>query len=77
LNAADARRVFVFRFTDGTQVKLSDPWVRVIEDGKRECIGTVVREASGVQAGTGSELCFALGEVADVRLSPRGFEYVR
>ena len=77
LGAADARRVFLFRFTDGTEVELSDPSVRVIEDGKRECIATVVREAPDIKAAAGSELCFALGEVADVRLSPRGFEYLR
>ena len=77
LNTEDARHVFLFRFTDGTEVELSDPWVRVIEDGKRECVATVVREASGVTAAADSELCFALGEVADVRLSPRGFEYFR
>lgn len=77
LNAEDTRRVFLFTFTDGRYVELSDPWVRVSEDGKRECIATVVREAPGVNAAAGSELCFALGEVADVRLSPRGFEYFR
>jgi hypothetical protein len=77
LNAEDARGVFLFRFTDGTEVELSDPWVRVIEDGKRECIATVVREAPGVNATAGSGLCFALGEVADVRLSPGGFEDFR
>jgi hypothetical protein len=76
LNAQDARRVFLFRFTGGTEVEVSDPWVRVI-DGKRECVATVVREAPGVEAAAGAELCFALGEVADVRLSPKGFEYFR
>jgi hypothetical protein len=77
LSAEDSRGVFLVRFTDGTEVELSDPWVRVIEDGKRECIATVVREAPGIKAAAGSELCFALGEVADVRLSPKGFEYFR
>lgn len=77
LNAEDGRRVFLFRFTDGTEVELSDPAVRVTEDGKRECIATVVREVPGVDAAAGSGLCFGLGEVADVRLSPRGFEYFR
>jgi hypothetical protein len=77
LNAEDARRVFHVRFTDGTEIELSDPWVRVIEHGKRECIATVVREAPGIKAAAGSELCFALGEVADVPLSPRDFDYFR
>ena len=26
LNAEDARRVFLFRFIDGTEVEVSDPW---------------------------------------------------
>ena len=77
LSAEDARRVFLFRFTDGTEIELSDPWVRVIGDGKRECVASVVREAPGVTAAAGSGICFALGEAADVRLSPRGFEYFR
>jgi hypothetical protein len=77
LNAEDPRSVFLFRFTDGTEIELSDPWVRVIEGVKRECIATVVREGPGVRAAAGSELCFALGEVADVRLSPKGFEHFR
>ncbi len=77
LNAENARHVFLFRFTDGTEVELSDPCVRAIEDGKRECIATVVREAPGVRATAGSVLCFALAEVADVQVSPRGFEYFR
>jgi hypothetical protein len=77
LNAADARDVFLFRFTDGTELELSGPWVRVIEDGKRECVATLVRVTPGLNAAAGSELCFALGEVADVRLSVRGFEYFR
>ena len=77
LDAEDARRVFLFRFTNGTEVELSDPSVRFIENGKRECIATVVRGTPGVKAAAGSELCFALGEVVDVRLSPRGFEYFR
>ena len=61
LNAEDARRVFLFRFADGTEIELSDLWVRVIEGGKRECIGTVVREVPWIKAAAGSELCFALG----------------
>jgi hypothetical protein len=77
LNAEDARRVFLFRFIDGTEVEVSDPWVRVTEDGTRECIATVAREAPGVNAAAGSQLCFVLREVADVRVSPRGFEYFR
>jgi hypothetical protein len=77
LNAEDARGVFLFRFSDGTEVELSDPWVRVVEDGRRECIGTVVREAPSVKPAAGSALCFALGEVTDVRLAPRGFENFR
>jgi hypothetical protein len=77
LNAEDPRGVFLFRFTDGTEIELSDPWVRVIEGVKRECIATVVREAPDIRAAAGSELCFALGEVADVRLSPKGFEHLR
>ena len=68
LNAEDGRRVLLFRFTDGTEVELSDPSVQVTEDGKRECIATVVREVPRVDAAAGSELCFGLGEVADVRL---------
>jgi hypothetical protein len=77
LSAQDAHRVFLFRFTDGTEIELSDPWVRAIEGGRHECTGTVVREARSLNAGAGSELCFALGEVAEVRLSPRSFEYFR
>jgi hypothetical protein len=77
LSAADVRRVFLFRFTDGNEVELTDPCVRTIEDGKRECIATVVREAPGVEAASGSALCFALDEVAEVRLSPKSFEYFR
>jgi hypothetical protein len=77
LTAADARRVFLFRFTDGTEVELSDPLVRAIDGGKRECIATVVRETPGVDAAAGSSLWFALGEVAEVRLSSRPFDYFR
>jgi hypothetical protein len=77
LNAEDTRRVFLFRFTDGTEIELTDPWVRAVEDGTRECVATVVREAPAVNAAAGSELCFPLTEVADVRLSPRDFEYFR
>ena len=77
LKAEHTRRVFLFRFTDGTEVELSDPWVRVVEDGKRECTATVVREAPGVKATAGEALSFTLEDVADVRLSPKGFEYFR
>ena len=77
LTAGDAGRVFLVRFADGTELELSDPSVRTIEGGTRECIATVVRETAGVDAAAGSALCFALGEVADVRLSPRSFDYFR
>jgi len=45
--------VFVFRFTDGNEVELTEPMVRTIECGKRECIDTV-------EAAPGSALCVAL-----------------
>jgi len=77
LNAEDGRRVFLFRFTDGSEIELSELSVRINEDGKRECIATVVREVPGIDVAAGSGLCFGLGEVADVQLSPRGFEYFR
>ena len=77
LAAADARQVFVFRFTDGIEVELTDPIVRIIEGGKRECIATVVRKSFGVEAAAGSELSFLLDEVAEVRASPKSFEYFR
>jgi hypothetical protein len=60
LSAADKRAVFVFRFTDGNEVELTDPMVRTIEGGKRECIAAVVRESSGLEAAPGSALCFGL-----------------
>jgi hypothetical protein len=68
---------FIFRFTDGNEVELTDPRIRTIEGGKRECIATVVRESFGVEAAPGSALCFALDEVAEVRPSPKSFEYFR
>jgi len=51
--------------------------VRHKPDGKRECIATVVREAAGVDVAAGGALCFALGEDAEVQLSPKPFEYLR
>jgi hypothetical protein len=77
LSATDVRRVFLFRFINGNEVALTDPWVRTIEGGKRECIATVVSEAHGVEDVPGSALCFALDEVAEVRPSPKSFEYFR
>ena len=56
LSTADTRGVFLCRFTDGTEVEITDPWVRRA-DGKSECIATVVREAAGVDAGAGESLC--------------------
>ena len=49
----------------------------IIEGGKRECIATVVRKSFGVEAAAGSELSFLLDEVAEVRASPKSFEYFR
>jgi len=60
--------VFVFRFTDGNEVELTEPMVFTIECGKRECIATV-------EAAPGSALCIALDEVAEVRPSRKSFEY--
>ena len=77
LSAEDARGVFLFRFTDGSEIELTDPWVRTIVGGQRECVATVVREVPGVEATAGSALCFALHEVAEVRVSPRSFEHFR
>ena len=76
LNAADARRVFLCRLTDGTEVEITDPWVRST-DGKRECIATVVREGAGVDVVAGDALCIALADVAEVRPSPKEFENFR
>jgi hypothetical protein len=76
LSAHDARSVFVFRFTDGTEMELTDPCVTIV-DGRYECIATVVREVPGVEAAAGSGLSFALHDVTEVRLSRRPFEYFR
>jgi hypothetical protein len=77
LRAEDAQQVFLFRFADGTEIELTDPLVGPDDDGRRECIATVVRESPAAKVPAGSGLVFLLSEVADVRLSPRGFGYFR
>ena len=77
LRTADRRGVFLCRFTDGTELEITDPSVRNNPDGKLECIATLVREAGGVQVAAGGALCFELGEVAELQLSPNPFEYLR
>ena len=76
LRTADTRGVFLCRFTDGTEVEITDPWV-CRADGTSECIATVVREAAGVAAGAGEALCVALAEIAEVSVSPKPWEYFR
>jgi hypothetical protein len=77
LGTADGHAVFLCRFTDGTEVEITDPRVSTNQDGTRECIATLVREAAGVNVVAGGALRFALGEVAEVQLSPKPFEYLR
>jgi hypothetical protein len=77
LRAADTRGVFLCRFTDGTELEITDPSVRNNPDGKFECIATLVREAGGVHVAAGRALCFELAEVAELKLSPNPFEYLR
>ena len=77
LSTGDTGRIFLCRFTDGTEVEITDPWVRDLTDGQRECVATVVRETAGIDVAAGGALSFALGEIADVRYSPRGFERFR
>jgi hypothetical protein len=77
LRAEDAQQVFLFRFADGTEIELTDPLVGPDDDGRRECIATVVRESPAAKVPAGSGLVFLLSEVADVRLSLRGFGYFR
>lgn len=76
LSTADTRGVFLCRFTDGTEVEITDPWVHRA-DGKSECIATVVREAAGVDAGAGESLCVALAQIAELRVSPKPWEHFR
>ena len=52
LSAADTRRVFLCRLTDGTEVEMTDPWVRRT-DGKRECIATVCTRGCWGRRGRG------------------------
>jgi hypothetical protein len=77
LRAEDGRQVFLFTFTDGTELELTDPLVRTDDDGRCEIIATVVRESPAAKSPSGSALVCLLGEVAAVRLSPKGFEYLR
>ena len=76
LSTADTRGVFLCRFLDGTEVEITDPQVRSA-DGKSECIATVVREAAGVDVVAGESLCVGLDQVAEVRLSPKPWDYFR
>ena len=76
LRTADVRSVFLCRFTDGIEVEITDPCVRSV-DAKSECIATVVREAPGIAVVGGESLCVALDQVAEVRLSPKQWEYFR
>jgi hypothetical protein len=77
LSVEDARQVFTFRFTDGTQMELMDCWVRIDEDGMRECLATIVRTGPGSGGFPGEAISFLLSEVADIRVSARGFDYWR
>jgi len=77
LSTVDARGVFLCRFTDGTEVEITDACVSR-SDGKSECIATVVREGGGaVGATAGEAICVPLNQIAELRVSPRPWEYFR
>ena len=76
LRAEDGRQVFLFTFTDGTEIELTDPLVGTDDDGRCEIIATVVRESPAASPAGSGFVCL-LAEVAAVRRSPKGFEHCR